>query len=152
MKWKNGQSKVEVRSWIEGIGRGSPSPDLLTEFDQLNDGSLGGLGEALEKMHNSDRAVPLFEFRDLKHKRTDQFGDFLAEVDQSIQDLHRDFAQAPRMMKRDTIGACTPPYYTNHTSTGISGSHVTGALDSNQLHRALASGTGTLTTSTIAPT
>ena len=77
-----------VKEWIQGIGRQSPSPDLLTQMDRNIDGSIDGLGNRLEKAYNSDRLVPIFEFRDLNTVQTGDFEDFMTKVDQAVQDLH----------------------------------------------------------------
>lgn len=50
---------------IQGIGAGTGTSDELSIFDKDFDGSIGGLGTVVEKMHNTERSVPLFEFRDL---------------------------------------------------------------------------------------
>lgn len=86
---------MNIKSWIEGIGAQSPSPDLLTTFDQAIDGSIGGLGTTTEKMFDSERPVPLFEFRDLLDVTTSGIVAFMTNADQSIQKLHKDFATKP---------------------------------------------------------
>ena len=80
---------MNIKSWIQGIGSGSPSPDELSRFDASIDGSIGGLGTRMEKMYNSQRLVPLFEFRNLNDIKTSEFEAFMTEVDLAIQDLHK---------------------------------------------------------------
>lgn len=87
--YRIGGDNLKIKDWIQGIGAQSPSPDLLTQFDQNIDGSIGGLGNRLEKAYNSDRLAPLFEFRDLDTIKTSAFEDFMQKVDQAIQDLHK---------------------------------------------------------------
>lgn len=70
--------------------------DGLSEFDTSIDGSIGGLKTATEHVYNTQRAVPLFEFRDLVHyPTTSEFGSFMAQADEAIQALHKKFATAP---------------------------------------------------------
>jgi hypothetical protein len=97
---------LSIKEWIEGIGEGSPSPDMLTTFDKHYDESIGGLGTQVERMFNRDRTAPLFEFRDLNPLFTADFEKFMGDVDSSIQTLHNKFAARPmRKMKRDA-NAC----------------------------------------------
>ncbi|KAL8830823.1 MAG: hypothetical protein Q9191_001221 [Dirinaria sp. TL-2023a] len=86
---------VNVKSWIQGMGNGSPSPDGLSKFDESIDGSIGGLGKQMEKMYNSQRSAPLFEFRDLDTIETSGIEGFMTKVDLAIQSLHKDFADPP---------------------------------------------------------
>ena len=88
---------MNIKAWIQGI-RGesaSDSKDLLSAFDESIDASIGGLSGQTEKMYNSQRSVPLFEFRDLQDIDTTKFETFMDSVDSSIQDLHKDFANSP---------------------------------------------------------
>ncbi|KAI1743055.1 hypothetical protein F4680DRAFT_391563 [Xylaria scruposa] len=98
---------VNIKTWIDGIGSGTGVKDALSVFDESNDGSIGGLGTATEKMYNSQRAVPLFEFRDLlaEMPKTSDFGNFMGKVDMSIQALHTKFANVPGSKKRDIVPA-----------------------------------------------
>jgi len=49
----------------------------------------------MEMMYNSQRYVPLFEFRDLNTIETSEFEDFMTKADAAIQDLHETYANAP---------------------------------------------------------
>lgn len=70
--------------------------DGLSDFDTSIDGSIGGLKTATEHVFNTQRAVPLFEFRDLVHyPTTSQFESFMSDADSAIQELHKKFATAP---------------------------------------------------------
>ena len=100
---------MNIKSWIQGIGLGSPSPDALSKFDESIDKSIGGLGGKMEKMYNSQRSVPLFEFRDLFDKKTSEIEKFMKDVDSAIQKLHKDFADASKKKKRDVPANCTLP-------------------------------------------
>ena len=109
---------MSIKEWIEGIDKGSPSPDLLTTFDRQYDGSIGGLGTQVEKKFGLARTAPLFEFRDLVPLTTGSFEKFMGDVDSAIQKLHKDFASRPIMkVKRD--GACP---------SSITPSHITPSL------------------------
>lgn len=98
---------MNIKSWIQGIGAQSPSPDLLSEFDKSIDSSIGGLTTQTEKMYDSQRSVPLFEFRDLAPKKTSEFEDFMTSADSAIQALHKTFADIPlRKKKRQAAASC----------------------------------------------
>lgn len=118
LSYKNHAASVNIKDWIQGIGKGAPSPDLLSKFDQSIDGSIGGLGDQMEKMFNSQRSVPLFEFRDLDNIRTSKFEQFMTDVDSAVQKLHNHFADAPKKLKlrRDAPASCTLPAAPGPTS------------------------------------
>lgn len=100
---------VNIKEWIQGIGKQDPSPDRLTKFDAQIDKSIGGYGTQTEKIWKSDRSAPLFEFRDLDPSLiTSQFGKFMGDVDSAIQKLHTDFAKPPSKTKRDAPPGCFP--------------------------------------------
>lgn len=102
---------LSIKEWIESIGKGDPSPDMLTTFDKHYDESIGGLGTQVEKMFQLDRTAPLFEFRDLTPLQTSDFEKFMGEVDSSIQALHKKFAARPplKKVKRDASACQLPP-------------------------------------------
>lgn len=105
----NPPATVNIKTWIQGISKESPSPDALSKFDESIDKSIGGLGDRMEKMYNSQRSVPLFEFRDLADITTVKIEKFMKDVDSTIQKLHKDFADAPKKRKRDVPASCTLP-------------------------------------------
>lgn len=41
---------MNIKSWIEGIGKSSGSTDMLSTFDKSIKGSIGGLGSKMESM------------------------------------------------------------------------------------------------------
>ena len=109
-------ASVNIKAWIQGIGAQSPSPDLLTAYDEGIDKSIGGFGTTMEKMYNSQRSVPLFEFRNLNTISTtsdpahneDGFESFATKADAAVQALHRQFANPPgRKLKRQASGSCS---------------------------------------------
>ena len=107
-------ASVNIKAWIQGIGAQSPSADLLTAYDTGIDNSIGGLGTSMEKMYNSQRSVPLFEFRNLNTMQTiqapgvDGFESFATKADSAVQALHRQFSNAPgRKLKRQASGSCS---------------------------------------------
>lgn len=108
---------MPVKDWINGLDKGSPSPDLLTTFDTQFDGSIGGLGTKVEKMFNSDRTAPLFEFRDLQPQNTKDFEKFMGDVDSAIQQLHTTFKDKPMRRVRRDATACPLPSSTAATTT-----------------------------------
>lgn len=111
---------MNIKAWIQGIGTGSPSPDLLTAFDATIDGSIGGLGNKMEKFYNSRRSAPLFEFRDLQlMPRASEFAGFMANVDSAIQKLHNTFGNPSRNLKRQDAFVCMLPTPTSGYSTSV---------------------------------
>ncbi|KAF2094386.1 hypothetical protein NA57DRAFT_60432 [Rhizodiscina lignyota] len=88
-----------VKNWIDGIthsdNRKGRNPDLLTWVDQVIDGSIGGWGRKLERMYNSDRQVPLFEFRHLYQTPPDGFGKLIREAEKDIMRLHERYPEPP---------------------------------------------------------
>jgi hypothetical protein len=57
-------------------------------------------------MYNSQRSVPLFEFRDLYDSHsTSEFEKWMGRVDADVQELHNKFATAPQK-KRDVPQSC----------------------------------------------
>ena len=105
------------------MGKKDPSPDRLSKFDASIDGSIGGLGTNMEKIYNSQRSAPLFEFRNLLDRQTSQLEQFMNDVDSSIQDLHKSFADPPKMkkLKRDAPASCTMSGSTPDPATTVSG-------------------------------
>lgn len=102
----NPATSVNIKDWITGIGAGTGDKDLLSIFDESIDGSIGGRGNLLENMYNTQRAVPLFEFRNLLEIFTSGFETFMANVDKAVQDLHTNFANPPQKKKRDIPASC----------------------------------------------
>lgn len=117
-------ASVNIKDWISGIGSGSgigdPKVDALSDFDRSVDGSIGGLDVRMEKMYNSQRSVPLFEFRDLDPIYTPGVEQFMKDVDSAIQTFHGDFANTPTRMKRDAPASCVRPFAANATSSTTS--------------------------------
>lgn len=91
---KLGEAKfgdTTIKQWIENLH----SKDLLAKFDREIDGSVGGLGNKMEKVLGADREVPLFEFRDLDEQYTTTMVDFVKDVDQKLKNLHQKYKEAP---------------------------------------------------------
>ncbi|KAL8968353.1 MAG: hypothetical protein Q9183_002498 [Haloplaca sp. 2 TL-2023] len=89
---------IDVPDWIESIENG-PSPDKFTELDRLVDGQIGGLGEALENVIDTNRAVPLFEFRNLRGLMPPGFENFVTEAEQALIDYHNKHKSPPQERK-----------------------------------------------------
>lgn len=103
-----GQSfTLTVKDWIQGISDGT-LPDKLTTLDEEIDGSIGGFRGALENVLNTQRAVPLFEFRRLNTTTSSGMEDFAKKVDGAVEDLHKKYASAPKLRKRQ-IGKIRSP-------------------------------------------
>ncbi|KAH6675112.1 hypothetical protein B0J14DRAFT_637790 [Halenospora varia] len=127
LTFKNSAASVNIKTWIQGIGSETGAKDALSVFDESIDGSIGGLNTATEKMYNSQRSVPLFEFRDLYGTpKTTDFEKFMGDVDTAVQALHKTFANAPQRKKRDVPASC---YATSAaTSTGSATSSVPASI------------------------
>lgn len=109
LTFSQGDASCNIRDWIHGLDPESQDQDALSKYDEVNDGSIGGLGTKVENMFNSQRSVPLFEFRDLEYVLTDGMEDFMGRVDKAIQDLHNNFANAPgQKVRRGVCGSAEP--------------------------------------------
>lgn len=75
------------------------SPDRLSEVDQVIDGSIGGLKDALENVIDTDRAVPLFEFRNLAGVKAGDMKDKVTKAEQAIIDYHHAMGNPPRLTR-----------------------------------------------------
>ncbi|KAK2760243.1 hypothetical protein FQN54_002310 [Arachnomyces sp. PD_36] len=131
-------ASVNIQTWIEGIGSGTGAKDALSVFDQSIDGSIGGLGTAMERMYNSERSVPLFEFRDLTYITTEGFEDFMNHADTAVQDLHNKINNAKQEVKRDIPASCYGSSSLATPTSSIPNSSITSAptkLPSCVLHR-----------------
>ena len=117
----NPPTTVNIKDWITGIGSGTglgtPPVDALSNFDRSIDASIGGLATKMENMYNSQRSVPLFEFRNLDTIQTSGVEQFMTDVDSAIQALHGQFANAPTKRKRQTPASCIRPFAAAATSS-----------------------------------
>ncbi|KAI0837778.1 hypothetical protein F5Y06DRAFT_304212 [Hypoxylon sp. FL0890] len=135
LTFKTGNTVMDIKTWIQGIGSGTGDKDALSLFDEKIDGSIGGLGTAMEKMYNSQRSVPLFEFRDLYWlPMTSEFEKFMGQVDATVQDLHKTYANAPQMKKRDIPESCYTDAATSSTTTSVPASITAAPTPSCELH------------------
>ena len=96
---------LTVQDWIQSIQDGT-SPDKLSVLDQAIDGSIGGLGNALENVINSNpsRAVPLFEFRRLPSVKSGAMQDRVTKAENEIITYHQAGVNPPRFIKKRTDG------------------------------------------------
>lgn len=112
---------MNIKDWITGIGSGTgvgtPPVDALSNFDRSIDSSIGGLTTKMEKMYNSQRSAPLFEFRNLLGITTSGVEQFMTDVDSAIQALHAKFANAPAKRKRDAPSSCVRSFAAAATSS-----------------------------------
>jgi hypothetical protein len=125
---------LKIADWIAGIDTGHTRPDMLTTFDKHYDSSIGGLGEQVENMYRpassnpgftgTDRAAPLFEFRDLLPLKTEQFEEFMGRVDADVQKLHTNFAARPWRKGRRDSNACQLSNATSSTTAKPNSSHL----------------------------
>ncbi|KAL8881308.1 MAG: hypothetical protein Q9198_001467 [Flavoplaca austrocitrina] len=92
------RDKCSVKVWIKSI-QDNRSPDRLSEADKVIDGSIGGLGNSLENVLNTNRAVPLFEFRSLAGVKAANMEDKVTKAEQAVIDYHHAFSSPPQRLK-----------------------------------------------------
>lgn len=111
LTFTQGETRCNIHDWIRGLDPDSTDDDDLTKFDKAIDGSIGNLGATQEKMFNSERSVPLFEFRDLSTSlKLEGIEQFMKDVDEAIQKLHNDHATQPgKKVRRQEDIICAPP-------------------------------------------
>jgi hypothetical protein len=85
------EKTMSIKHWIQNM----KTKDMVRVFDAGIDGSVGGLGSRMETLYNSNRKVPLFEFRDIPDKKTSDIELYMADVDKEIQRLHDKYKDAP---------------------------------------------------------
>lgn len=118
LTFAQGDTKCNIFDWIHGLDQDSQDDDDLTKFDVVIDGSIGNLHATQEKMFNSQRSVPIFEFRDLDTIQTKGMEDFMIKVDKAIQDLHNSFANPPGKKARREDSVCALPPDSEPVPTG----------------------------------
>lgn len=96
---------LTVQDWIQSIQDGT-SPDKLSVLDQAIDGSIGGLGNALENVINSNpsRAVPLFEFRRLPGVQSGGMQNLVTSAETAVIQYHQAAVNPPRFLRKRTNG------------------------------------------------
>lgn len=83
-------------------------PDALTTFDKKFYSSIGGFGTALENVPNTNRLVPIFEFRGLQPIPTWYTIKFARAVDKNVISLYDRFGTAPTRRKKRTSNMRSP--------------------------------------------
>ncbi len=99
-----------MKDWIQGISKGN-APDTLSAADKK---SIGALGPAMENVLDTERPVPIFEFRALGHGGGivyGKFADFADEVEQEVIRLHERYAGASKVRKRKPKGTMVSPIH-----------------------------------------
>jgi len=97
----NGKTdSTTVKDWMQSVQDGK-SPDRLPEIDQVLDGSIGGLKDALENVFNTNRAVPLFEFRRLARVKVGDMADSVDKYEQAIIAYHKANTKPPARFLRN---------------------------------------------------
>ena len=87
-----------MKEWIQSI-EDEKSPDRLSEVDKIIDGSIGFFGDKLENVLNTQRAVPLFEFRRLGKVVAGKMKDRVDKMEQAVIDYHNTFANPPKFLR-----------------------------------------------------
>jgi hypothetical protein len=88
-----------MKDFIQDI-EGGTSPDAISRVDKQIDGSVGRFGDHFEKVMNTDREVPIFEFRRLKGSTPSEFGTLASGVEDAIMDYHKSMGNAPRKLRK----------------------------------------------------
>ncbi len=102
LSWEGERDDCSVSEWIQSI-QDNQSPDRLSKADEIMDGSIGGLGKALENVLGTNRAVPLFEFRKLAGVTAAKMEDKVTKAEQAIIDYHHAFGNPPQLLKQDGV-------------------------------------------------
>ena len=90
-EWQVGNKKVSIQEWIKSISDGTV-PDALTAFDKHFSSSIGGFGNKLEYILDTNREVPIFEFRNLKPALSKEVAIALAETcEKQVVALHEKY-------------------------------------------------------------
>ena len=92
---------LKIQDWMQSITDGTV-PDALTTFDKRFYSSIGGFGTTLENVPNTERAVPVFEFRGLEEISTWYTIKFAKGVDANVMTLYDMFGTAPTRRKKRT--------------------------------------------------
>ena len=102
-QWRAGNqvNRLTIQDWMQSITDGTV-PDALTTFDKQFYSSIGGFGTTLENVPNTERAVPVFEFRGLKEIPTWKTIKFAKGVDANVMTLYDMFGTAPTRRKKRT--------------------------------------------------
>ena len=88
-----------VQEWIQSIADGK-SKDRLSEIDEIIDGQVGGLKDRTEFVLNTERKVPLFEFRRLASLVAGDMQSRVEELEQAVIDYHNAHGNPPRFRRR----------------------------------------------------
>ncbi|KAL8996351.1 MAG: hypothetical protein Q9169_004117 [Polycauliona sp. 2 TL-2023] len=98
----NGDRGPTVPEWIQSIQDGK-KPNLLSEADKQYDGSIGGLKGALENVIGTDRAVPIFEFRNLASTMPTGMEKGVKGAKDALIEYHRKFGSSPTTFERRSL-------------------------------------------------
>lgn len=99
MTYERGGDKCTMKEWIDSI-EANTSPHAISRVDQKVDGSVGRLRNRVEKILNTNRQVPIFEFRRLAGSQPAGFESRVKEIRGDIVTYHGQFANAARLMRR----------------------------------------------------
>ncbi|KAF1969178.1 hypothetical protein BU23DRAFT_571747 [Bimuria novae-zelandiae CBS 107.79] len=98
MIYERDGDKCTMKEWIDAIEARTVS-DPITRVDRKVDDSVGRFDYKWEYVLNTNREVPLFEFRRLKAKPAD-FGTHVQRVEDEILAYHRNLPNAPRLLRK----------------------------------------------------
>jgi len=82
----SGFKPFTVKEWLDDVQ--NEKQDLLTNYDKLWDGSVGAFGNALENVLDTQREVPLFEFRNLDSVTAPKFRERVEQAEDEVISYH----------------------------------------------------------------
>jgi hypothetical protein len=95
------QRELMVKTWItsieEGVEDDEKRPDALSLFDRYAEGQIGAWGDKLEYVIDTEREVPIWEFRDLGDLPRDKLLLRLQRIVKAITDLHQRYPTKPTL-------------------------------------------------------
>ncbi|KAL1602366.1 hypothetical protein SLS60_005782 [Paraconiothyrium brasiliense] len=97
-KSSSGEDQCTMKEWIDAVE--AEKEDPITRVDKKIDGSVGKFGSRYELVLDTDREVPVFEFRNLYAPVAKEFGKAVKTVEDAIVGYHKKFANGPRKFRR----------------------------------------------------
>jgi hypothetical protein len=83
-----------LQGWDPATKKTLEKKDLVRLMDKaLRHGQIGGLGDKMENMLDTDKPVPIFEFRDLNRITGSALADSMGSFEDKVIDYHHQFAK-----------------------------------------------------------
>jgi hypothetical protein len=94
-----------LQGWDTATEKTLPQKDLVRLMDMaLRHGQVGGLGDKMENMLDTNNPVPIFEFRDLDPIIGSKLPDMMGSYEDKVIDYHHQFAQAEAVGDKPSKG------------------------------------------------